>query len=90
MRNEDFTTTDFELAAALMVALNAKPAKICPGKELVEFTFPRTETTEAVITKYDSGSLMQEVRRLAGYRSWLHRQGQEVALTGKPWGGRHG
>ncbi|MEZ4601433.1 MAG: hypothetical protein R2940_16720 [Syntrophotaleaceae bacterium] len=90
MRHLEFTTTDIELAAALMVALNAKPSEIRPGKELVEFTFPKNEATESVITKFAAGSLFQEVRRFASNRSWLYRQVREVARTGKPWGGGHG
>lgn len=83
MRHLEFTTTDIELAAALMVALNAKPAEIRPGRELVEFTFPMTETTETVITKYAAGRLLQEVRRFANNRSWLYRQIRLIDQTGK-------
>ncbi len=82
MRPLEFTTTDIELAAALMVALDRKPV-IQPGVDLVEFTFPMTAATESVITKYAAGNLVQEVRRLANYRGWLYRRIREVKLTGK-------
>lgn len=78
----DIITSDIELAAALMTATNKRPVGISPGRELVEFTFPANEITEAVMMKYAAGTLFQEVRRLAGSRSWIYRQCRDVARSG--------
>ncbi len=83
MRHEEFRTTDIELSAAIMTALNQKPLEIVPGRELVEFVFPPSETVEEVALKYAAGRLLQEVRRLAANRSWLYRRAREVARTGQ-------
>ncbi|MDY0301426.1 MAG: hypothetical protein RBQ99_07575 [Trichlorobacter sp.] len=76
------TTTDIELAAALMNATNKKPESIHPGEQLVEFTFPTNEITEAVTMKYATSTLCQDVRRLANSRKWLYRQCRDVARSG--------
>ncbi len=81
-RPEKITTSDIELAAALMTATNNKPVSIHLGKALVEFTFPVNEITEAVMMKYASSTLCQEVRRLANNRTWLYRQCRSVANSG--------
>ncbi len=81
-RPTQITTTDIELAAALMTATSRRPLTIYPGRELVEFTFPVNEITEAVTMKYASSTLFQEVRRLANSRSWLYRQCRDVARSG--------
>lgn len=83
-RHEDFfRTTDIELSACIMTALNRKPMEIVPGVDLVEFIFPSDETVQEVALKYAAGRLVQEVRRLAANRSWLYRQTREVARTGQ-------
>lgn len=79
----DFHTSDLELAASLMTAVNRKPEMIAPGTELVEFFFPANEATQAVVMKYAAGTLFQEVRRLAANRSWLYRQVREVVKHGR-------
>lgn len=81
-RPAQIITSEIELAAAIMTATNTKPVSITPGRELVEFTFPSNEITEAIAIKYASCSLFQEVRRLANNRSWLYRQIREVTRTG--------
>ncbi len=83
MRHSDFTTTNIDLAAALMVATNAKPAVIKPGRELVEFSFRVNETTESVITKFAAGKLVQDIQRFSSNRSWLYRQCREIDRTGR-------
>jgi hypothetical protein len=82
MRPADFTTTDIDLAAAIMTAASKKPLAIRPGAHLVEFIFPDDETTQAVIKRYAGNSLLQEVRRFAAHRAWLYRQARDVARGG--------
>lgn len=81
-RPEIITTSDIELAAALMTATNKKPVSIRPGKALVEFSFSANEITQAVTIKYATSTLCQEVRRLANNRTWLYRQCRSVANSG--------
>ena len=81
-RSLEFKTIDIELAAALMVATDAKPRRILPGVKLVEFVFDEDDVVRDTIFRYSSGTLLQEVRRLANCRSWLYRQTREVS-TGR-------
>lgn len=83
MRNEEFSTTNIELAAALMTATNKRPLAIRAGVEFGEIVFPASEAIQAVITRYATGTLMQEVRRLAGNRSWLNLQLRQLDREGK-------
>ena len=80
MRHEEIRTTDLNLAASIMTATNHKPT-VTAGRDLVEFTFPADEATKAVAVEYATGTLMQEVRRLAVNRTWLYRQTREVGRT---------
>lgn len=82
MRQSDFTTTDIDLAAAIMTATGKKPLAIRPGVQLVEFVFPDDETTQAVIKRYAGNSLLQDVRRFGAHRAWLYRQARDVARGG--------
>ena len=83
MRDADLQTSDIDLAAAIMTATGKKPATIRPGRELVEFSFPMNEATQAVALRYAAGTLHQEVRRYANFRRWLYGQVRAVAASGK-------
>lgn len=81
-RPEKITTSDAELAVALMTATRKRPTCIYSGAECVEFSFPANDITEAVAQKYAAGTLVLNVRRLASYRAWILKQCGEVARTG--------
>lgn len=81
-RSECITTTDLNLAAALMTATNTHPVKIYPGNDFVAFDFQSNERTEAVMVKYAAGTLVLNVRRLGRCRLWLDRKCRVVASNG--------
>lgn len=81
-RPVNITTSDIDLAAALMTATGKPPILIFPGAEHVEFTFPSTEISVEVERKYSSSTLFQNVSRLTKNRAWICRQSRKVANTG--------
>lgn len=70
-----FTTTDIDLAAAIIAATGVEPDmhQKKPG-DLATFTFPDDPPTRSIILKFAAGDLILDVRRFANRRAWLYRQ----------------
>lgn len=78
MKNSEFSTTDLDLAAAIMAATGKQPEVFRqPGRPLVTFEFPDDEATREIIISYASGNLILPVKQYAACRMALYRRVRE-------------
>lgn len=79
MKNLEFSTTDINLAAAIMTATGRHPEIYRqPGHSLVAFEFPDDQPTRNIIFVYAGGELSLPVKQFAACRSALYREARRV------------
>ena len=84
MQNREFSTTDLDLAAAIMTATGRQPEVFRqPGRPLVTFEFPDDEPTRKIIFAYAGGDLSLPVKQFAACRSLLYRYTREYCNRGR-------